>query len=50
MHVSHLHYLPLSPAFFSLLVGIFLVLFVLLQVKALQYAYTRLGLSSSAAC
>jgi hypothetical protein len=35
MHLSHLHYLPLSPPFFSILVGIFLVLLVLVEVEAL---------------
>ena len=49
MHLSHLHYLPLSPLFFSLLVGIFLGLLVLVQVGALHYAYMRLGVSSGAA-
>jgi len=49
MHFSHLHYLPLSPAFFSILVAIFVVLLVLVQVGALHYAYTRLGVSSGAA-
>jgi uncharacterized membrane protein len=48
MH-SQLHYLPLSPPFFSILVGIFLVLLVLVQLGVLRYAYTRLGLSSRAA-
>ena len=49
MRVSHLHYLPLTPLFFSILVGIFVVLIVLVQVGALHYAYTRLGVSSGAA-
>jgi uncharacterized membrane protein len=48
MH-SQLHYLPLSPPFFSILVGIFVVLLVLVQLGVLRYAYTRLGLSSRAA-
>jgi uncharacterized membrane protein len=47
---SHLiHYLPLHPAFFSILVGIFLALAVLIQLGVLRYAYMRIGLSSSAA-
>ena len=33
------HYLPLSPAFFPILVGVFLVLLVLLQLGVLRYAY-----------
>ena len=49
MHFSHLHYLPLSPLFFSVLVGIFFLLLALVQVNALHYAYTRLGVSSGTA-
>src|SRR3954463_4601461 len=48
MH-SQLHYLPISPPFFSVLVGIFVVLVVLVQLGVLRYAYTRLGISSRAA-
>jgi uncharacterized membrane protein len=48
MH-SQLHYLPISPPFFSVLVGIFVVLLVLVQLGVLRYAYTRLGISSRAA-
>jgi uncharacterized membrane protein len=43
MHQSEMHYLPLAPAYFSVLVGIFLVLLLLIQVGALRYAYMRLG-------
>ncbi len=49
MHWGHLHYLPLSLPFFSILVGIFIVLGALIQMGALHYAYTRLGVSSGAA-
>ena len=49
MQFSHLHYLPLPYPFFSILVGIFLLLLVLLQIGALRYAYMRLGISSRAA-
>jgi uncharacterized membrane protein len=49
MHLSQLNYLPLSPIFFSALVGIFVVLFLLLQLGALRYAYLRIGLSPGAA-
>ena len=49
MHLSHLHYLPLTPAFFSILVGIFVVVLLLLQFGALRYAYMRLGVSSGGA-
>jgi uncharacterized membrane protein len=49
MQMSQLHYLPLTPAFFSILVGLFFVLFVLIQIGALRYAYMRLGVSSGTA-
>jgi uncharacterized membrane protein len=49
MHFSQLHYLPLSPNFFSILVGLFVFLIVLLQVGALRYAYQRIGISSRVA-
>jgi uncharacterized membrane protein len=44
-----MHYLPLSPAFFAILVGLFLLLVALIQVGILRYAYMRLGVSSGAA-
>jgi hypothetical protein len=37
MQFSQLHYLPLPVAFFSILVGVFLVVFGLLEVGALSY-------------
>jgi uncharacterized membrane protein len=43
------HYLPLTPEFFSILVGLFVILLVLIQLGALRYAYMRLGMSSGAA-
>jgi uncharacterized membrane protein len=49
MPFSHLHYLPLPLAFFSILVGIFLVVVALLEIGALEYAYIRLGVSPRAA-
>jgi uncharacterized membrane protein len=49
MHVSPFHYLPLSLGFFSILVGLFLILFVFLVVGALRQAYLSLGVSSSTA-
>jgi uncharacterized membrane protein len=49
MFSNQLHYLPLSPLFFSFLTGALLALFILIQVGALRYAYMRLGLSSAAA-
>lgn len=49
MQGSQFHYLPLTPGFFSILVGIFIVLLILLQLGALRYAYMRLGVSSGTA-
>jgi uncharacterized membrane protein len=49
MHMSPLHYLPLTPVFFSVLVGFFLLLFILLVLGALRHAYVSLGVSSSTA-
>jgi uncharacterized membrane protein len=49
VHVSQFHYLPLTPPFFSLLVGVFIVLVVAVQLGALRYAYMRIGLSPTAA-
>jgi hypothetical protein len=49
MH-SQLHYLPLTLPFFSILVGVFLVLCLLLQVSALRFAYLRIGLGPGTAC
>ena len=49
MHMSQLHYLPLTPTFFSLLVGAFIVLVLVIQLGALRYAYLRIGLSPVAA-
>lgn len=49
MQFAHVHYLPLPLEFFAILAGIFVVLVLLLQIGALQYAYTRLGISSGAA-
>jgi uncharacterized membrane protein len=49
MPSSQLHYLPLSPTFFSILVGVFLLLVVMIQFGVLRYAYMRIGISSGAA-
>ena len=49
MQMSQLHYLPLTPTFFSLLVGAFIVLVLVIQLGALRYAYLRIGLSPTAA-
>ena len=45
MHISQLHYLPVTLPFFSMLVGVLALLWVLLEIGALGYAYTRIGLT-----
>ena len=47
--MSQLHYLPLHPVFFAILVGLFILLVVLIQIGILRYAYMRLGVSSRVA-
>lgn len=47
--MSHMHYLPLAPAFFAILVGLFIFLIILIQLGILRYAFMRLGVSSRAA-
>ena len=42
MQMSEYHYLPLAPAFFSILVGIFVIVFVLLLLGVLRSAYLHL--------
>jgi uncharacterized membrane protein len=49
MQLSHLNYLPVAPPFFAALAGVLLVLLALIQLRALHYAYTRLGISPLAA-
>ena len=49
MYPSQIHYLPLAPPFFFVLVGLFVVLVVLVQLGVLRYAFTQLGLSPRAA-
>ncbi|MGH6837698.1 MAG: hypothetical protein ACREDT_02625 [Methylocella sp.] len=49
MHWSHLRYLPISPPFFSILIGIFFLVVVLIEVGALRYAFMGLGVSSGVA-
>jgi uncharacterized membrane protein len=49
MQLGQLHYLPLSPVFFSILAGLLLVLLVLIQLGILRYAFMRLGVSSNTA-
>ena len=49
MHISPLHYLPVTLPFFSALAGVLAVLWVLLEIGALGYAITRLGLNPRSA-
>jgi uncharacterized membrane protein len=44
--MSHLHYLPLPPRFFAILVGFF---FIVLILRSVRYAYESLGVSSNTA-
>jgi uncharacterized membrane protein len=44
-----MHYLPLNPWFFAILIGLFLALVALIEVGILRYAFMRLGLSSRVA-
>src|ERR1700741_5412203 len=46
---SQMHYLPLSPGFFLILVFLFVGLIILIQLRILRYAYMRLGLGPGAA-
>ena len=49
MHANQPHYLPLPLPFFSILVGVFVFLVVLLQFRALRYAYMSIGFSAGGA-
>jgi uncharacterized membrane protein len=49
MSSSQLHYLPLTPTFFSILVGVLVALVILIQLGVLRYAYARVGISARAA-
>ena len=50
MYASPFHYLPLTPLFFAILIGAFLVLLVIVLVlRALRHAYLSLGVSPAAA-
>jgi uncharacterized membrane protein len=46
---SRVHYLPLTPGLFSVLVIIFIGLIILIQLRILRYAYMRLGIGPGAA-
>jgi uncharacterized membrane protein len=44
-----MNYFPVAWPFFAILAGLFLLVVVLIQIKILRYAYTRLGVSSGTA-
>jgi uncharacterized membrane protein len=46
---SQIHYLPLTPGLFSILVLLFAVLIILIQLRILRYAYMKLGVGPGAA-
>lgn len=46
---SQIHYLPLTPGPFSVLVLLFAALIILIQLRVLRYAYMRLGVGPGAA-
>ena len=46
---SQIHYLPLTPGLFSVLVLLFAALIILIQLRILRYAYMRLGVGPGAA-
>jgi uncharacterized membrane protein len=46
---SQIHYLPLTPGLFSILVILFAGLIILVQLRILRYAYLRLGVSPGVA-
>src|SRR5262245_12568315 len=49
MQFSQLHYLPIAPLFFAVLIGIFFLVLLLIQLGILRYAYMQLGVSSTGA-
>jgi uncharacterized membrane protein len=49
MMSSQVHYLPLTPALFSVLVFLFVGLIILIQLRILRYAYMKLGVGPGAA-
>src|SRR5471030_1913139 len=46
---SQVHYLPMTPGLFSILVVLFAGLIILVQLRLLRYAYMRLGIGPGAA-
>jgi uncharacterized membrane protein len=46
---SQIHYLPLTPGLFSILVFLAIALIILIQLRILRYAYMKLGVGPGAA-
>ena len=46
---SQIHYLPLTPGLFSILVLLFAALIILIQLRILRYAYMKLGVGPGVA-
>lgn len=46
MHLTNLHYLPVTLPFFMLLMGVFAVMLALIEIGILHYAYARIGIGS----
>jgi uncharacterized membrane protein len=46
---SQIHYLPMTPGLFSILVILFAALIIVVQLRILRYAYMRLGIGPGAA-
>src|ERR1700692_3370646 len=46
---SQVHYLPMTPGLFSILVILFVGLIIVVQLRILRYAYMRLGIGPGAA-
>src|SRR3954462_2876096 len=46
---SQVHYLPMTPGFFSILVFLAIGLVILIQLRILRYAYMRLGVGPGVA-
>src|SRR6202040_268160 len=49
MMSSQVHYLPLTPGLFSILVFLVVGLIILIQLRILRYAYMKLGVGPGAA-
>ncbi len=49
MDIGQYHYLPLTPVFFAILVGIFLIVLIMLMLSAWRQAFVSLGVSPSTA-